>query len=216
MSSLRWAVAVAALVPVGLGAQQADLASRVDEATMAAVQPVLDAATRDSLPRHALESKVLEGAAKGVAAERIGQVVAQLARDLREARNQLRAALPGQGLTDGEIVAVATAARQGVGVEVSRALWQARDDGASLEVPVTVLGELVRRGVPVEEAAFLMTHVVRASVPIPVTAQIPGKFDSAAGGGAPPGAALGEALRALNIPDPPGRRGGPPGRGRGG
>jgi hypothetical protein len=213
---LRIALLLGACAPAGLGAQQVDLAARVDEATMTAVAPVLEVASRDSLPLHTLESKVLEGAAKGVAPDRIGEVVAQLAQDLMDARSQLREALPGQALTDGEIVAVATAARQGVGVEVSRALWQAREDGASLEVPVTVLGELVRRGVPVDEAAFLMTHVVRTSVPLPVAAQIPGKFDSAAGGGAPPGAALGEALRALNIPDPPGRRGGPPGRGRGG
>jgi len=214
-TALSVTLVVAVLAPAALSAQGVDLASRVDAQTLAVVRPVLEAAARDSLPRLALESKVLEGAAKNVPPARIGQVVAQLAEDLRVARSRLREGLPGQPLLDGEVVAVATAARQGVGVEISRALWQARGDGASLEVAVTVLGELVRRGVPVDEAASLMTHVVRTSVPLPVTAQIPGKFDSAAGGGAPPGRALGEALRALNIPDPPGRGAGPPGRGRG-
>ena len=71
---------------------------------------------------------------------------------------------------------------------------------------MTVLSELVRRGIPVGEAAALMTHVVRTSVPLPLAAQIPGKFDGALGAGAPPAAALVEALRALNIPNPPGRR----------
>jgi hypothetical protein len=214
--SIRTALVLAtALLPAGLSAQQVDLSSRVDADTWAAVQSIFEEAGRDSLPLQALESKVLEGAAKNVPAARIGQVVAQLAQDFREARASLREALPDQALLAGEVVAVATATRQGVGVEVSRALWEARAEGSSLEVPVTVLGELVRRGVPVDEAAFMMTHVVRSSVPLTVTAQIPGKFDNAAGGGAPPGAALGEALRALNIPDPPAGRGGPPGRGRG-
>ena len=180
--------------------------SNLDAVTLAAVQPILEAATRDSLPTGALQSKILEGVTKNVPLGQIGQVVAALADELRSARSALRRGRPPLALGDGEVVAAAMAARQGIGFDVVRALLESRPSGGSLEVPVTVLSELVRRGIPVEEAATLMTHVVRTSVPLPLAAQIPGRFDRALGSGAPPGAALGEALRALNIPNPPGRR----------
>jgi hypothetical protein len=197
---------VSTLYPADLIAQDAEFESRLDAATLAAVRPILDAAERDSLPRQALQSKVLEGLAKDVAPEQIGRVVSGLALELRSARSGLRGRLPDQPLFDGEVVAVATAARHGIGIDVVQSPWASRTDGASLEVPVTVLGELVRRGVPVDDAANLMTHVVATSVPLPVAAQIPGKFDGAIGSGASAAAALGRALRALNIPSPPGRR----------
>ncbi len=211
------AAALALVQALAVSAQVGDLAARAGPETLAAVQGILDEAAGDSLPVRALESKVLEGVAKNVPPERIGQVVARLAGELRAVRAALREALPDQPLLDGEVVAVATAARQGLDVETVRPLWVSRSEGegGSLEVPLTVLGELVRRGVPVPDAVSLMTHVVATSVPLPVAAQIPGKFDGAVGSGASPAAALGQALRNLNIPDPPGRGGNPPsGRGR--
>jgi hypothetical protein len=136
-------------------------------------------------------------------------VVSELADEFRTARTELRRRLPDQPLLDGEIAAAATAARHGIGFDVVQSLWVSRPDGGSLEVAVTVLGELVRRGVPVDDAANLMTHVVATSVPLPVAAQIPGKLDGAIGSAGSPAAALVQALRALNIPNPPGRgRGG--------
>lgn len=197
-------------IPRATAGQDRDFASSVDAVTLAVVQPILDAATRDSLPVQALRSKVLEGLAKNVRPAQIGQVVAALADEFRSARSALRTGLPPLALGDGEVVAAAMAARQEIGFDVVRALLESRPNGGSLEVPVTVLSELVRRGVPVEEAATLMTHVVRTAVPLGLAAQIPGKFDGALGAGRPPAAALVEALRALNIPDPPGRD--PPGR----
>ncbi len=205
---LTWFLLVALCIgfPRATDGQDPDFASRLDAVTLAAVQPILDAATRDSLPVQALQSKALEGVAKNVPSGRIGQVVADLAAEFRSARSALRTGLPSQALSDGEVVAAAMAARQGIAFDVLHALWESRPNGSSLEVPVTVLSELVRRGIPIEEAASLMTHVVRTSVPLPLAAQIPGKFDGALGSGAPPAAALVEALRALNIPNRPGRR----------
>ena len=212
ISRIALSGAMSVIFTSGLAGQSPELASRVDAETLAIVTPVVQAAARDSLPLGALESKVLEGVAKGVSAERIGAVLMGLADELREARSALRGLLPQQRLHDGEVVAVATAARHGVGFEVSRALWASRGDDVSLEVPVTVLGELVRRGVPVSRAAEVMTFIVETSVPLPVAAQIPGKVDGAVGSGAAPGTALAAALRALDIPNPPNR---PRGRGRG-
>ncbi len=205
---LRWFLVAGACMcfPPAADGQEPDFASSLDVATRVAVQSILDAATRDSLPVQALRSKVLEGVAKNVSPTRIGQALAALAGEFRSARFALRAGLPSQALEDGEVVAVAMAARQGISFDVLQTLWESRPNGGSLEVPVTVLGELVRRGIPVEEAAALMTYVVRTSVPLSLAAQIPGKFDGALSAGRPPTAALLEALRTLNIPNPSGRR----------
>lgn len=179
--------------------------ARIDAGTRAAVEPTLAAAARDSLPLAALQSKVLEGVAKAVAPAQIGRVVADLAMELRAARSTIREVAPERPITDGEVVAVALAVRQGVGADAVRALWAARADGGSMEIPVTVLSELVRRGVPVEDAAEVVGHVIRTGVPLNVAAQLPGRLDRVLGGGVSPGAALGEAMRGLNIPQPPGR-----------
>lgn len=182
------------------------LSDRVDAATRVAVEPILAAAARDSLPVRTLESKILEGVAKGRPTEQIARVVGDLADELRSVRSELRESLPTEPISDGEVVAAALATRQGVALDVVKALWEAKPDGESLEIPLTVLGDLVRRGVPTEDASDVMAYVVRASVPLQVAAQIPGRVDGALVSGAAPSAALASALRALNIPTPSGRR----------
>jgi hypothetical protein len=188
-------------------AGQGNALARVDAATLREVQPVLDAAARDSLPVAAIESKILEGVAKRVQPAQIGTVVRGLADELRVARGTLREERPGRPIVDGEVVAAAMATRQGVGRDVLRALLESSPAGGSLEIPMTVLGELVRRGVPVADASSAISEVVRAGVPMHVAAQIPGRMDGAMRPGSPPGQALAEALRNLNIPNPPSARG---------
>jgi hypothetical protein len=200
-----------ALTPSVAEAQDPDFRTRLDERTAAIVMPVLEAAVRDSLPLRALESKVLEGITKQVPPERIGPVVAQMATEFRSVRAELRAFLPGVPFTDEEIVASARAVRENVPVDRVAELWGSRQAGEPMAVSVTVLGELVRRGIPAAEAAQAMGQVVRAGVPVEVAAQIPGRVDGALGAANNPGAALNEALRVLEIPAPRGR--GPGGRG---
>jgi hypothetical protein len=201
------------LVATPLSGQVAPLSSRVDAVTLREVQPVLDGAARDSLPVAALESKVLEGVAKGVQPQQIGVVVRGLADELRAARMTLRNELPGRRIVGGEVVAAAMAQRQGVGPGALRTLAESSPEGASLEIPMTVLGELVRRGVAVDEATAAVSQVVRAGVPMQVAAQLPGRMDGVMQSGAPPGRALAEALRNLNVP--PDAPGSGTGRGRG-
>lgn len=201
-------LAIAALAGP-LAAQGTGLAGRVDDATLREVRPILDEAVRDSLPVGALESKVLEGVAKRRPAEEIGRVVRDLAQDFRAARAAIRDVLSGRPVADGEVVAAAMATRQGVSPEALRELLTSRPDGGSMEIPVTVLTELVRRGVPVGEASAAISQVVRNGVSMQLAAQIPGRVDGAIGSGAPPGQALAAVLRNLNLPAPQGR-----GRGR--
>lgn len=209
------AVALAVLggAPTAAAAQDTTLQARVDAETLALVTPVLDAAVRDSLPVAPLRAKILEGAAKNRPPQLIAQVVGRLSEDLRTTRSTLRARLPGAAIGGAELTAAALARQQGVPDEALVELWDGRPAGQSLEIPVTVLAELVRRGVPAAGASALMRHVMDAGVPLDRAAQIPGRFDGAARPGVGPPETLERALRELNIPGPPEGRGPPPGRG---
>lgn len=207
------ALAVIVCAPTVGAAQDATLRARVDAETLAMVTPVLEAAVRDSLPVAPLRAKILEGAAKNRPAGMIAQVVGRLSDDLRATRSTLRTRLPAVAIGGEELTAAALARQQGVPDDALVELWNARPPGQSLEIPVTVLAELVRRGVPAAGASALMRHVLDAGVPLDRAAQIPGRFDGAARPGVGPPEALERALRDLNIPGPPEGRGPPPGRG---
>ena len=103
------------------------------------------------------------------------------------------------------VVASARAVREGVSVELVAGVFDQRGPEQALDVPITVLGELVRRGVPADEAALVIGHVVQTGIPVDVAARIPGTLDGVLGSGGAPGAALAEALRTLDIPAPRGR-----------
>lgn len=198
-----------------LAGQDASLESRLPPEVLTAVQPVLDAARRDSLPLAPLESKILEGIAKGVPAERIAPVTERLALELRNARSLLRQELPATPLAGGEVSGAALAMRQGVPPGQLARLWENRP-AQSLEIPLAVVGELARRGIPAEEAVEVMRVALEAGTPMSAAAQLPSRMDLTLSGAPAPQAALLEALRNLGIPIPPhaggGRPGAPPGR----
>ncbi|MEX2465319.1 MAG: hypothetical protein WD995_00320 [Gemmatimonadota bacterium] len=216
-STLRAALVLAGICTLFLPAQArgqaatAGLEDRVDARTLELVRPALEAAARDSLPLEALRAKVLEGSAKNRPPELIAQVATRLADDLRATRTELRNRLPDAPISGGELVAAALARRQGVPVEAVAEVWTSRPEGTSLEIPVTVLAELVRRGIPAQSASALMRQVLSTGVPLDRAAQIPGRFDRAAQPGVAPPQALERALRDLDIPGPPAGRG--PGEG---
>lgn len=205
---------VSALALPGRAAAQAPdagLDERVDARTLDLVRPALEAAARDSLPVGPLRAKVLEGSAKNRPPELIARVTHQLVDELRATRTALRDELPGEAISGEELVAASLARQQGVPMDAVVQLWSSRPAGTSLQIPVTVLAELVRRGVPVDGASALMRHVLSTGVPLERAAQIPGRFDGARGPDVAPPQALERALRDLNIPGPPAGRG--PGRG---
>lgn len=194
--------------PAGqLAAQAVELEGRVDETILARVRPVFEAAARDSLPVNVLRAKVLEGATKNRPPELIVQVVTDLAEDLRVTRRALRERLPDAAISGRELAAASVAREQGVPMESLADLWGSRSAGTSLEIPVTVLGELVRRGVPADEASAVMRHVIDTGVPLDRAAQIPARLDGTGRTGVAPPEALERALRDLDIPAPPNGRG---------
>lgn len=195
-------LALAAGAPLA-AQQRPPLESRLDAQTLAALRPMLEAARREGLPVRALEDKALEGAAKRVPPPRILAAVEQLAIELREVRTVLREAAPNAALADGEIVAAAVARREGAPAAELAALRRSAPPNASLEIPFALLGELVVRGIPADEARRVIEHMLAAGVSQEQFVLIPDRVDAALRVGAPPGAALGSALAGLGIPPPP-------------
>lgn len=204
------ALVCAVAAPSSLVGQQR-LEGRLDAATLAALRPIFEAGRRDSVPLATLEDKALEGAAKRVAPERIVAAVEQLARDLRDARRLLRAARPGARISDGEILAAADAPRRGVPAADVAALGANAPATISLLVPLTVLGDLVQRGVPAAEARRVIEELLVVGVTPEQLADIPARVDVALRVGAPPMEAFQSALPIpVRPPIPPQPPPGPP------
>jgi hypothetical protein len=213
LRSLATSLAVSALLAGNVTAQVGgSLAPRLGAETEALLRPVLDSAAQDSLPVSALQSKALEGAAKGRPPAEILGVVRGLADRLRQARSVLSGAVPGSPVAAGDIVTAAEAMAGGARPEDIARLRRDAPPGTSLEIPFAVLGELVRRGVPAGQASDVVDHLVQSKVPEARIIEIPARVDVAIRLGAPPVAALGRALHGLGLPVPPSV---PPGRGRG-
>lgn len=115
------------------------------------VLAVIADARANNLPADAIANRSLKFAARGVAPRDIARAaVEQLAR-MRSARDVLHSARSGVPSND-EVEAGAEALREGVsGADVSR-LAQSAPSGRSLAVPLYVIGSLVSRGLPSDEA----------------------------------------------------------------
>ena len=103
------------------------------------------------LPAQALENRALKFAAKGVAPAEIERSVAEQADRMIKAKDELqmgRARTP----SGDEVEAGAEALRQGVDGKSVSALAKMAPSGRSLAVPLYVLGSLVNRGLPSDEA----------------------------------------------------------------
>jgi hypothetical protein len=138
---------VLGLLPAGLSAQDARLASRLDPRTRLEVQQVVDSAKRVGLPTEPLLDKALEGAAKRADGGRIVWAVRTLAGGLQTARASL-----GPTSDEADLVAGAEALRAGVSSQALAELRASRGKESVL-TPLAVLSDLVSRGVPADSAA---------------------------------------------------------------
>jgi len=112
---------------------------------VAQIEGVLAQAESAGVPSDPLIAKALEGAAKGVPAERVVAALRSYAARLADA-----AGLVGGGQDASAIVVAADALRRGVPADAVRTL--ARERHRQFAVPVLVLGDLVEAGVPSERA----------------------------------------------------------------
>ncbi len=181
------------------------LEQRLDAQMLAALRPILDSARGDSLPAQALEDKALEGAAKHVPAMRIVAAVRQLAAELRDVRELLRSAAPGAVLSDGETIAAADARHRGAPATELATLRRHAPSTTGLVVAFAVLGDLVQRGIPADQARGVIEQLLAAGVPASQIADVPSRMDVGLRLGAPPMDALRNALPlSLRPLTPPG------------
>ncbi|HEX5438289.1 MAG TPA: hypothetical protein VFW98_14130 [Gemmatimonadaceae bacterium] len=136
-----------------LAQQEARLDGRVDAATRARLTVVLDSAHAAGLPADPLVNKALEGASKGATGDRIVAAVRRLAADMTRARTALGAA------STAELVAGAAAIHGGADPALLNRLRTQRP-GASLEVALAVLTDLMARGVPADTATRAVVALV--------------------------------------------------------
>lgn len=132
------------------------LAARLDPATAAEVQRLVDDAAGRGLPTAPLVSKALEGSAKRAPPERIIAAVHAQAIAMGHARAAL-----GDSSSDAEIVAGAGALMAGVPRD-SLARLRALRTGQPLVVPLVVMADLVTRNVPAGPAAEAVLIATRA------------------------------------------------------
>jgi len=212
MRSLLTLVFLAGLTTT-VGAQGGGpLTTRLDTATLQALQPTLALARRDSLPLRALEAKALEGSAKQVPGPQIVSAVQQMVVDLREARMLVRSA-GAAGPSDELVIAAADARRRGVPAnEVATLAHTSAPDGPLL-MALTVLGDLVQRGIPAGKALATISTLLESGATVDALSDLPARMDVALRVGASPIDALGSATRGRGArpahagppPAPPGR-----------
>ncbi|MFQ5747600.1 MAG: hypothetical protein ACE5HF_10340 [Gemmatimonadota bacterium] len=137
-------LALPALLPAQQSARDR-LREALPPEAAARVEAIAVRAAREGIPPGLIVGKALEGAAKGVPPDRIVPAVAGLARRLGQVR-----ALLGPDRPPSTLMAAAEAARRGVPAEAIREL--SRRHRGDIAIPLLVLGELSRSGVPVDRA----------------------------------------------------------------
>lgn len=124
----------------------------------------IEAARARELPAQALENRALKFAARGVAPADVERAVRDHA-SRQGAAQQALAQARRERATAAEVEAGAEAMRMGVDGAAISALAKSAPSGRSLAVPLEVLGSLVDRGLPADEAIARVRErlVARAS-----------------------------------------------------
>jgi hypothetical protein len=141
------------------GAQDHRLTDRLDPATAAAVQRVVDSAAHQGLPTEPLIQKALEGGTLGAPGDRIVYAVGALHGQLGQARAAL-----GNRASEADLTAAAGALRAGLSPAALQRLQSLRGD-RPLVVPIAVLTDLVADGVPADEATRSVLDLAREGRP---------------------------------------------------
>ena len=164
------ALALVALFAAPLGAQgrasaETRLAARLDAGTRQAVVAIVDSAQRRRVPVEPLVDKALEGASKRAQPEQIVRAVRALATSLERSRSIL-----GPEASEADVVAGASALRQGVSPELLRRLRDQRQR-REMTVALGVLTELAARGAPADSVARALVALTGAGASDAVLAE---------------------------------------------
>lgn len=211
-----------ALVPAVLFAQEpvsqrvaqqdpvARLYDILPEHVAADVAGIVRTAIDRGLPGLAIADRALELSAKGRSGEDVLAAARSLAGDLAAARGALERG--GRSPDGSEIESGALAMHHGVdGVAVS-GLASSAPSGRSLAVPLAVIGALVYRGLPSDDALYAVQQRLKARASDTELLDMPGETARMLGEGLRPnevGLALASARAGFGVPvslpiDPPG------------
>ncbi len=131
-------------------------ASRFDSLTANALRSLFDEAAETGLPVRPLVNRALEGAARRMSGDRILRVVREHATALRTAKRAL-----GERSTEDELEAGAIAVRSGLDERMLESVRNARPVGQAV-VPLVVLTDIARRGVPATTARDAVQQLARS------------------------------------------------------
>jgi hypothetical protein len=142
------------------GAQEVRLQSRLDPGTYETVRAIIDSAKRAGLPTRPIEDKALEGASAGAPDSVIVAAIRAFTGQLGIVSRTL-----GKNATTAELRAGVGALTAGVPARDLMRIDDAADPrGRSIATALTVLGDIVARGVPVSTASNLVISLLRAKV----------------------------------------------------
>jgi hypothetical protein len=141
------------ILPSALAAQGDPRLQRVDPDARAEVARVIDSLHAVGVPAEPLIDKALEGTAKHASAALIAAAVRGWGSQLATSR----ATLGPRADTD-EVIAGGSALRGGVSATVLAQIAESRP-GKDMLLPLTILGELIRLGMPVDSAAAAVLRV---------------------------------------------------------
>lgn len=136
------------------------------------IQIVTDATNR-GLPGQAVALRALEGVAKTRSGEAAREAARALVETLAASRDALQAG--GRSGDDSEIVAGATAMELGVSGAAVSELAKSAPSGRSLAVPLAVLGALVGRDLPADNALAAVRERLAARVSDAQLVEMPGE-----------------------------------------
>jgi hypothetical protein len=139
-------------------AQDALLRSRLDHSTYLTVRVIIDSAATTGLPARPIEDKALEGASAGAEGHEIVSALRTYVRQMAAASMAL-----GRDASIDELRAAVGVIDAGVpGRDLARIRGAAGD--RSIAMALTVIGDIVVRGVPVASSTNLVISLLRAQV----------------------------------------------------
>jgi hypothetical protein len=178
----------------------ADVAERV-------LAKIADARSR-GLPAEALEQRALKFASRGVPAADIERSVGEHTERMTRARQNIERARGSRATAD-EVDAGGEAMRMGVDGAAVAELARTAPSGRSLAVPLLVIGSLVDRGLPSDQALNRVRERMEARATDAELERLPG--EAAAGRPAVTGRELADTKRPDAATGRPGTAGPPPG-----
>ena len=180
---------------VAQGDVAARLQGRVPPAVATAVNALIDTARARGLPGTPLVDKALEGAVKGVPAERIVPAVRTVLDQLNASANALHDAGIANP-SDQAVEAGAFAIAAGMTVSDVAAIAGTANQGHPAAVALQVAGALAALGVPRPETVGLVRAEIQSGRPLGDLVSLPGQVQAAMAGGALPAAAAAGLERA--------------------